>query len=88
MVGSYEGDEFAEQGISECNIDPQWVSFFYYNDGLLRFKGKLYVGRTTELRTKIIQRMHESNMGGHSGIENTYQKISQVFYWPELKQQL
>lgn len=85
---SYERDEFAEQGISECTIDPKGVYLFQYSDGLLRFKGKLYVNKTTELRDKIVQGIHESNMGGHSGIENTYQKISQTFYWPELRQKV
>lgn len=88
LVNSYEGDEFANQRISECTIEPQGVSFFYYQDGLLRFKGRLYVGKTTELRNKIIQNMHESSMGGHSGIENTYQKINQTFFWPELRQEV
>lgn len=61
------------------------MSFFQYTDGILKYKGKLYVGRGIELRKKLISNIHESSMGGHSGIENTYQKIYTIFYWPELR---
>lgn len=85
LTDSYGGDEFAQNGISECTLAPQDVSFFQYTDGLLKYKGRLYVGKCTDLRSKLIANIHESSMGGHSGVENTYQKIYTVFYWPELR---
>lgn len=71
LIESYVGDEMAQQGIAECTLEPQGVSFYYYSDGILRYKGKLYVGQNSGLREKLIKNMHESNMRGHSGIENT-----------------
>lgn len=85
---SYVGDPLAQEGIAECTIEPQGVSFYQYCDGILKYKGKLYVGETSGLRARIIQHIHESNIGGHSGIENTYQKICNTFYWPGLRMQV
>lgn len=79
VVSSYAGDQFAQSAISECTIRPYDVSLFYYESGLLKFKGKIYVGEGTGLRERILKQIHESNLGGHSGIQGTYQRVKLVF---------
>ncbi|KAL0283299.1 UNVERIFIED_CONTAM: hypothetical protein Sangu_2898200 [Sesamum angustifolium] len=37
------------------------------------------------VREKIIKSLHDSALGGHSGITGTYQRIKPLFYWPTLK---
>ncbi|KAK8999763.1 hypothetical protein V6N11_065260 [Hibiscus sabdariffa] len=37
------------------------------------------------LRLQLLQILHDSPHGGHSGIQNTYQRIKATFYWPSLK---
>jgi hypothetical protein len=56
------------------------------SQGLIRYKKKLWVGANTATQTKIINAFHASGLGGHSGIQATYQKISKLFWWPNLKQ--
>lgn len=46
------------------------------------------MGSTTELRDKIILPIHQSNQGGHSGVQGTYQRIQLTFLWPGLRQQV
>lgn len=76
----------AQQSIVECTVNPQGLSFFHYNDGILMFKGKLYVGTVTDLASK--QHIQESNIGGHSCIEGTYQKIHNIFHLSKLRFQV
>lgn len=64
---------------------PYNLSFFSYRDGLLRYKGKLFVGSTTSLRAKILQYMHSSGYGGHSGINATFQRVRGTFLWPGMR---
>ena len=45
-------------------------------------------GNNTTLRDKIIDSMHNSELGGHSGEKATYQRIKLLFHWPGLKQQV
>ena len=34
---------------------------------------------------KLIAALHDSAIGGHSGIQATYQRVNKVFYWKGLK---
>lgn len=46
----------------------------------LRRKGKLVVGNDSSSRQEILHTWHDKYAGGHSGIENTYKKVSNLFY--------
>lgn len=83
---SYEDDSIAQEAITECTLFPYNLSFFSYSDGLLRFKGRLYIGSNTDLRSKIINFTHSSNTGGHSGIQVTLQRLKSTFHWPGIKE--
>ena len=54
-------------------------------DGLIRYKGRIWVGNDVAMRLKLVQAMHASAVGGHSGLPVTYRCIKQHFYWPSLK---
>lgn len=41
-------------------------------------------GRGT-LGKKILQSLHKSPLRGHSGVQNTYLRVKQLFHWPKLK---
>lgn len=56
--------------------------------GLLKFKRKIYVGGNSSLREQILKQIHESNLGGHFGVQGTYQRVKLVFLWPGLKSQV
>lgn len=88
VAQSYAGDSLAQEAIAECTLRPYDVSYFQYISGLIKYKGKLYVGESDELRQKIIQQIHHSNLGGHAGVQGTYQRIQLTFLWPRIKKQI
>lgn len=88
VIGSYERDSWAQEAITECTVRPLDVSFFHYESGLLKFQGRVYVGSTSDLRSKILTYVHQSNMGSHSGIQGTYQRVQLTFLWPGTRQQV
>jgi hypothetical protein len=53
--------------------------------GVIKFNGKIWVGANVGLQTKLIQAFHASALGGHSGIQATYQRIHKLFAWHGLK---
>lgn len=57
-------------------------------DGLIRYKGRLWLPSDQELSNKIIQAFHTSPVGGHSGIPVTLSRLKSLFYWKGLKQQV
>jgi hypothetical protein len=57
-------------------------------DGIIRFKGRVWLGHTSEMQTKVIVALHASAIGGHSGFPVTYARVKQLFYWPHMKQHI
>lgn len=88
LQASYEGDVIADSVFAEQAFNPYNMSLYTVDQDILRFKGKIYVGSSTELRKEIILNMHTSVVGGHSGITATYQRLLSVFCWPGMKQRI
>ena len=36
-------------------------------------------------RAKIIEEMHDSAVGGHKGVNKTYRRIKQKYFWENIK---
>jgi hypothetical protein len=53
--------------------------------GLIKYKGRLVIGANLALQTKLIAQLHDTPVGGHSGIHATYQRVKKLFYWPGIK---
>lgn len=69
VMESYQGDAIANQLIEAQLIKPGEASDYSYKDGLLKHKGRLYVGSGGQIRAKLIQNIHSSQSGGHSGVQ-------------------
>ena len=49
---------------------------------MLRYKGKMVIGTEGGVRKKIIIAIHDSQLGGHFGIQASYQMAQPWFHWP------
>lgn len=58
---------------------------FALDHGLIKYKGKIWIGSNTTLQTKLISALHDSAIGGHSGIQATYHRVKKLFFWSGLK---
>jgi len=59
--------------IAECSLSYE---------GNLLFRGRKWVPKTYDLRTRIIQATHDSMIHGHPGREITYALVARQFFWP------
>ena len=50
--------------------------------GLVLFRGKVYVPKDMELRRKIVQLHHDSQIAGHPGRWKTLELVSRNYWWP------
>jgi len=65
------------QGLSACSMkSAEWS----LSDGLLYFRGKIYVPDTSTLCCHIVALSHDSRLAGHSGRWKTLELVSQN-YW-------
>jgi hypothetical protein len=54
-------------------------------DGVIRFYNRIWIGPNTDLQTKLISSFHASALGGHSGMQATFQRLKKLFYWQGMK---
>lgn len=75
----------AHKILSMIGIESDPDRLYSFESGILRYKGRIYVGESTAIRSILIQDYHSSSFGGHSGIRATHHRIKTLFYWPGLK---
>jgi Integrase zinc binding domain/Integrase core domain len=52
-----------------------------FSGGLLRYKGRLYLPATSPLIATLLADYHASLLGGHSGVQRTFQRLAIHFMW-------
>lgn len=72
---SYEGDEAIQELRASLAIHLDYQPDCTLTSGVLRIKGKIYIGKTTALRQQLLQIMHSSFIGGHSGQQGTLKRL-------------
>lgn len=85
VLNSYTTDTVTSQLLQELAIHSPNDKGFSLEKGLLKYKGRLVIGDNLALQTKLIAALHDSAIGGHSGIHASYQRIKQLYYWPGMK---
>ncbi|KAH6786813.1 hypothetical protein C2S52_006365 [Perilla frutescens var. hirtella] len=85
VLTSYAEDVLCKDIIAAKHVDPEAYPKFTLTQGILRYKGRVVIGNTQELKAKILTTMHNTPYGGHSGINGTYMRLNEVFYWPGMK---
>ena len=59
-------------GLKEWNLE----------DGLILFRGKIYVPKDNELRKEVVKSCHDPQIMGHPGRYKTLVNVQQNFWWP------
>jgi len=53
-------------------------------DGLLRFRGKIYVPQSPDLRRQIVVLCHDTHIAGHPGHWKTLELVFRNYWWPQM----
>ena len=85
VSNSYVTDTVATQLLQELAIQSPNAKGYALKKGLITYKGRMYIGANLALQTKLIAAHHDTAVGGHSGIQATYHRLKQLYYWPGLK---
>jgi hypothetical protein len=57
---------------------------WFESDGLLMFRGKIYVPKDRDLRRDIVEQHHDTHIAGHAGRFKTLELISRNYWWPQM----
>lgn len=63
---------------------PREYPKYNWTEGVLRRKGKIVVGSALQTKQIILDWLHASPVGGHSGIRATEKHIKGMFYWKHM----
>jgi hypothetical protein len=86
VLNSYVVDVAAQLLLQKLAIDPTAEPPYSLENGLIKYKGKIWVGSNAGLQTKLIEAFHSSPIGGHSGIQASYQRVKKLFHWTGIKE--
>ncbi|GAU17014.1 hypothetical protein TSUD_37720 [Trifolium subterraneum] len=81
IKASWSTDTYLQQVIHTLQANPSSYPKFSWVNGELRRRGKLLVGNVPPLKETILQWLHDSSLGGHSGRDVTAARIKSLFYW-------
>jgi hypothetical protein len=85
VIAGYASDPQAQTYIQQLVLSSDSVPHFSYQHGLLRYKNRIWLGTNKELQLKVMQALHASALGGHSGSPVTYRRVRHLFAWKSLK---
>jgi hypothetical protein len=85
VLNFYTVDPEAQQLLQELALVSPSEQGYSLHEGLIRFKGRIWVGANSTTQTKIIKAFHSSSIGGLSRIQATHKKIRKLFSWKGLK---
>jgi hypothetical protein len=71
IVKGYASNPFPAQLLTELVVHPQARIDFSLHQGLMKYKGRVWIGNNSSLRKQIITALHDSPVGGHSGFPIT-----------------
>jgi hypothetical protein len=54
-------------------------------NGLLRFKNRLYIPDFVDLKSTIMDELHKNPYYGHPGYRKMATTLRKLFYWPNMK---
>lgn len=86
VQSTYPCDEFAHRLLQQLAVDASSHANYTLNSGILRYKGRIWVGNGNSLQLQIVSAFHDSPQGGHSGFPVTYRRLNSLFKWSGMKQ--
>jgi hypothetical protein len=85
VLNSYVTDEEAQRLLAELVLHSPNEQGFSVQLGVIKKGSQIWVAQNPALRTKIIDALHDSIVGGHSFCLATYQRVKRLFWWKGLK---
>jgi len=80
IISSYPTDAVASQHIT--NPQHPWTCSL---DGLLLYKGLIYIPESPSLHMDILREHHDAPLAGHHGISKTIELITRNYWFPGIR---
>jgi len=68
------------QASGKTVCSAEWLE----DDGVLRFRGKIYVPQNMDLQRQVVSLCHDTKVAGHPGCWKTLELVSRDYWWPQM----
>jgi hypothetical protein len=75
-----QNDTQFQELVQKIQQDPLTYPDYKLLDGLIYFKGKLFLTTNSPMKQLLLEEFHATPIGGHSGIHRTYGRIKENVY--------
>jgi len=69
-----------QQAASKMVRSTKWLE----EEGLLWFRGKIYVPQNVDLRRRVVSLCHDTKVAGHPGRWKMLELVSWDYWWPQI----
>jgi hypothetical protein len=66
-------------------IDPKYEGYNLETDGLLRYRGRMYIPENGDIRSIILKESHRELYCAHPGVKKMYAEMKKLFFWVGMK---
>jgi hypothetical protein len=85
VIKGYQQDKQCKTLLTKLILTGSNNKGFTLQEGIIRYKGRIWLGNHKEAHQAVLLALHASGIGGHSGQAATYNKVKSLFAWPGLK---
>jgi hypothetical protein len=85
VAAAYHDNEEDKKMLTPLSLPTPHLGGFSLVDGLIRYKSRIWLGHNKLAQQHVLQALHSSGIGRHSGIQGTYQRVKSLFPWSKLK---
>jgi len=78
--------EYLDEGIKE--MKGIVLELCQWKASLLWYQRKIWIPKDEGIRTTLIAKHHEPPQAGHGGTATTTELISQLYYWPKIREDI
>ena len=86
IVAGYQDDPSAKAKLQQLALHPEGVDGYILKDGVIKHKGRIWLGFNPTMQERVVDALHASATGGHSGFPVTYSRVKSLFSGPLMKQ--
>lgn len=88
VIKSYEHDQVCKDLMAYLALQPDSILDYKYAEGIIRYKENIYNGSSHGIKEQIMEALHSSAFGEHSGQLGSTQRIFSIFYLHMMKQEI
>ena len=81
LKDSYNTNHEYQQLFEALAVEDSAPAGFTLHNGLLFYKGRIFLSHSSPLKPLVLQHVHNSPCGGHFGYLKTLHRVRHDFFW-------